>query len=245
MSPELTAARLGLFGEIHSMKQVKSDIYMPSPGDLKKRLEAERSGCAFLYYQDEGGSQQIIRLEASKPTITVGRAPGSGIALEWDDQVSRLHAEFSMVGEHWTLVDDGLSSNGSFVGGRRINGRCRLRDGDEIRIGATALIFRLPVKSSMPATRITGNRAVSASLSPAQRNVLVALCRPYRDGGQFVGPATNKEIAEELFLTVPAVKGHLRGLAKKFEVDDLPQNSKRMRLVEIAFQSGLVIQQDL
>ena len=49
-------------------------------------------------------------------------------------------------------------------------------------------------------------------LSATQRRVLVALCRPYRDGGAYARPATNRQIAEEVFLSVDAVKGHLRTL---------------------------------
>jgi hypothetical protein len=39
---------------------------------------------------------------------------------------------------------------------------------------------------------------------------------------------------------VESVKSHLRTLFEKFDLDALPQNEKRMRLVEQAFQQGLV-----
>ena len=53
-------------------------------------------------------------------------------------------------------------------------------------------------------------------LSETQRRVLVALCRPFRDGSAFATPATNQEIAAEVFLGVDAVKTHLRALFAKF-----------------------------
>jgi DNA-binding NarL/FixJ family response regulator len=41
------------------------------------------------------------------------------------------------------------------------------------------------------------------------------------------------------------VKTHLRALFEKLGVEKLPQNQKRIRLVERAFDSGLVSEQDL
>ena len=52
--------------------------------------------------------------------------------------------------------------------------------------------------------------------------------------------ASNQQIAQELFLSVHAVKTHLRVLFHKFGIDSLPQNQKRARLVELALQLGLV-----
>ena len=77
-------------------------------------------------------------------------------------------------------------------------------------------------------------------LTDTQRRVLVALCRPYRDGGRFASPATNQQIADEVFLSVDAVKMHLRTLFGKFELGDLPQNEKRARLAECVLQFGLI-----
>ena len=53
-------------------------------------------------------------------------------------------------------------------------------------------------------------------LSEAQRRVLVALCRPFKESSGYATPATNQQIAAELFLTVDAVKTHLRALFAKF-----------------------------
>ncbi len=58
-------------------------------------------------------------------------------------------------------------------------------------------------------------------------------------------PATNPQIAAERFLTVAAVKTHLRALFHAFEIDDLPQHEKRRKLVSLAFASGLVRDRDL
>jgi DNA-binding NarL/FixJ family response regulator len=71
------------------------------------------------------------------------------------------------------------------------------------------------------------------------------LCRPFRDAGAFASPASNQQIAEELFVSTEAVKTHMRALFRRLGVEDLPQNRKRARLVELAFQHGLVSPHDL
>lgn len=77
-------------------------------------------------------------------------------------------------------------------------------------------------------------------LTDTQLGILAALCRPIASGNHFATPATNQEIADEVFLSVDAVKGHLRTLYRKFGIEDLPHNQKRARLVELAIEGGYV-----
>ena len=49
----------------------------------------------------------------------------------------------------------------------------------------------------------------------------------------------------EVLLSVDAVKGHLRVLFEKFGIGDLPQNQKRVRLVELALRNGVISVRDL
>ena len=73
----------------------------------------------------------------------------------------------------------------------------------------------------------------------------MALCRPYKAGSGFASPATDEQIAEELFLSVGAVRTHLRVLYAKLGVEQLPENETRVRLVERAFSAGLISERDL
>jgi DNA-binding NarL/FixJ family response regulator len=82
-------------------------------------------------------------------------------------------------------------------------------------------------------------------ISAAQRRVLIALARPFAVQGSFATPATNREIAAELHVSVDTVKTHLRAIAAKFDIGELPQNAKRARLVELALQSGEISEHDL
>ena len=149
------------------------------------------------------------------------------------------------VGGEWTLIDDGLSKNGSFVNGERTRGRRRLQDGDLLVFGVTSVRFRRRrATRSAPTANSTGSRE-APSLTDAQRRILIALCRPFRDGSGFSRPATNERIAREVFLSTDAVKKHLRVLFVRFGVAGLPQNEKRVRLAEQALDTGAVCHTEL
>jgi hypothetical protein len=212
-----------------------------TPAEVKARLDAERRGGPFLVYRDGGGAQVILFLDAP---VTVGRRPDRDVALPWDTEVSRLHAQLEPVGSDWIVVDDGLSRNGTYVNGARISGRTRLRDGDVLRVGQTSMAYRRPESEDSMPTQIAGQRLTLGDLPPTQRQVLVALSRPYKHD-EFAVPATNQEIADELHLSVDAVKSHLRTLFQRFGIEHLPQNQKRSRLVAEALQAGVVATRDL
>src|SRR6202142_2906776 len=99
-----------------------------TPVELKQRLEAERSGQPHLIYRDLERRQVIYELSRDRDRVPIGRRPESDVSLAWDREVSRLHAELRRVGRDWTIVDDGISRNGSFVNTLRLQGRHRLID---------------------------------------------------------------------------------------------------------------------
>jgi DNA-binding CsgD family transcriptional regulator len=214
------------------------------PAELQERFEAERRGIPFLLLRDGRGRQRLVTLPPTATRLAVGRRPTSDVSLDWDDEVSRLHAELERLGEDWTVADDGLSSNGSFVNGERLSGRHRLRDGDELRFGNTTVVFCAARRGESKATRV-GLELPVPDLTDAQRAVLVALSRPYKENERFASPATNADIAAELFVSVGTVKTHLRALFQKLGVEQLPHQQKRTRLVERAFEVGLVSREDL
>jgi pSer/pThr/pTyr-binding forkhead associated (FHA) protein len=188
--------------------------------------------------------QAILPLEANAE-LWVGRSPSADVRLGWDEEVSALHAQIEVVRDECTLVDDGLSRNGSYVNEERVHGRRHLRDGDSLRFGRTVVVYRRPGEDAPEATVVAGEVPAAATISPAQRKVLVALCRPYKNGEAFATPATNQEIGEELHLSVDAVKTHMRALFEKLAVGDLPQNQKRVALAERALQTGIVNRREL
>jgi pSer/pThr/pTyr-binding forkhead associated (FHA) protein len=199
---------------------------------------------AALVYRDDSGAQQFVSLEPHT-TVTIGRGSACDIRLAWDDRVSRLHAQLDRVGPDWTLIDDGLSRNGTFLNGERLSGRRRLLDGDTFVLGSTTFAYRNTQAATTQLTTVGAETLTASSLSPTQRQVLLALCRPYKHDLPYATPASNQQIASELYLSVDAVKTHLRTLFHKFHIEDLPQNQKRAKLVERAFGLGLVSRRDL
>jgi FHA domain len=221
------------------------DAHVATPQELKDRIAAERRGSPFLVYRDGDGRQAIVELGPPAERMTIGRRPSNDIALDWDFEISRVHAALERIGDDWTVVDDGLSHNGTYLNGRRITTHERLHDGDVVAVGGVRLAFCDPAgaSASAPTVSAAGPRVV-VSLTPAQRRVLVALCRPFKDSN-FATPATNRQIADELVISVDAVKSTLRSLFEVFGIEALPQNEKRASLALEALRTGVVTRRDL
>ena len=202
---------------------------------------APEHGDAYLARCNAWGEQQRWSLPPEGGAVTIGRASSADVCLSEDSQVSRVHTVLERVAGLWTVVDDGLSRNGTFLNGRRLARRARLRDRDKIRVGGTVLTFCAPPQTTSQQTVVSGMRPGATRLTEAQRSVLVALCRPYEDARPYASPASNQQIADELCLSLDAVKTHLRVLFHKFSIENLPQNRKRARLAEIALELGLVL----
>jgi pSer/pThr/pTyr-binding forkhead associated (FHA) protein len=223
------------------MQESPLGAHAATPRELSERIAAERGDDAFLLYRDGDGNQVILSLAGER--VTIGRRLSNEVALDWDSEVSRVHAALELAGDEWTLADDGLSHNGTFVNGERIAGRRRLRDGDVISVGGTSLAYCAPAEAASSTVTSVGPH-VGALLTPAQRRVLVALCRPFREA-TYATPATNQQIADELVVSVDAVKSNLRGLFAAFGIDDLPQNQKRASLALGALRTGVVTRREL
>ena len=226
------------------MRDSPIDRHASTPAELRERLAAEADGLAFLVVRDGDGRQQIHPLDPRGERMTLGRGAAADVQLPWDKEISRVHAELECRGGAWMVADDGVSANGTYVNGELLRGRRRLDDGDTVRMGQTLLVFRAPAGATEEDSTVRASAGEPPRVSDAQRRVLVALARPYRTGGGFAMPATNQQIADEVVLTVDAVKAHLRALFDRFGIADLPQNAKRVRLVELAFLHGVVGERD-
>jgi FHA domain-containing protein len=199
----------------------------------------------LLVFRDGDDVQRILPIEGERGSLWIGRSDSADVSLPADGEVSGLHAQVEFVGSECTVLDDGISRNGTFVNEERVGGRRRLRDGDVIRVGRTRIVFKVPLEAAPVATVVATDALTGAGVSPAQRRVLIALCRPFKGGASFATPATNAEIGAELHLSVDAVKTHLRALFEKFELGDVPQSGKRVALVQRAMQSGVISERDL
>jgi hypothetical protein len=216
-----------------------------APRELKTLLAAERDGVPFMAYRDGGGSLQLFVLSDDDESLVIGRREGVALRLPWDTEVSGIHAQLERLGGEWTIVDDGLSTNGTFLNARRVTSRVRLRDGDRVRVGQTVLAFNEPAVTPTPKTSIRQGHPDVEQLTDTQRRIVVALCRPQLMQGDLHAPATNQQIADEVFLGVDTVKMQLRTLYGRFGLEQLPQNQKRAALAELAMRVGLVSRRDL
>ena len=216
---------------------------MITPRHLKAVIEAERIGIPFLHWLDPDDEQHILMLTPDRPRVTVGRRDHCDVPLSWDGEVSRAHALLEPVDEDWTLVDDGMALNGSYVNGHRIQGRHRLENKDHMVFGKTLVVYRKPGSEGSQSTARAVGSPGSIPLTETQRKLLIALCRPIVESTTQT-PATNPQIAAEVHLSVDAVKAHMRHLFDRFELGDLPQNEKRMRLVALVLGSGLLARHD-
>jgi DNA-binding SARP family transcriptional activator len=124
----------------------------PAAGTSEEQRAIAR-GAPFVIYRDGGGHDHAYSLEERGTPITIGRAASADLWLSWDGRVSRLHAKLEAQGDEWDVIDDGLSSNGSFINDERVEGRRRLKDGDVLQFGDTVMTFRHPLHSSAAMTR--------------------------------------------------------------------------------------------
>lgn len=216
-----------------------SEPLSADPRDRLQLREAEAAGIPLLVLRAPDGEQRIVLLDAASDQLVIGRSPESGVAITWDERVSRTHARLLRVGGRWYVEDDGLSRNGTWVNEERVVTRRPLAHGDVIRTGSTRMVFRGAGEEGLP-TAPESRLAPPPPLTPGQRRVLDALCRPCLAPGGPHPPASNEQIAAELHLSVNAVKAQLRQLFRRFDIEHLEQIQKRTALVRIAIESGIL-----
>ncbi|MGD0392081.1 MAG: FHA domain-containing protein [Acidimicrobiales bacterium] len=99
-------------------------------GDDKVR-RGKRLRLHVIRPEDQAGRTYDIGDE-----VTVGRAAGCGVPIDYDTYSSNLHARlFRLDGDLW--AEDLGSTNGTWVNTVRIGERTRLEKGDLLQIGGT------------------------------------------------------------------------------------------------------------
>ena len=100
--------------------------------------QVSESKVAKLVIRTRGGSRYEFPLD--RDVTIIGRGHDCDLIIDGDRYASRHHARVERAGDRWNLVDQ-ESRNGTSVGGRKMVGPHRLRDGDEIQIGDTILFY--------------------------------------------------------------------------------------------------------
>jgi pSer/pThr/pTyr-binding forkhead associated (FHA) protein len=217
-----------------------SSATTPTPEEQKARKAAELRGAPFLVYRDEKGQQKIVELDETAKALTVGRRFEADIALPWDREVSRLHAQFEFRAGEWTVDDDGWSQNGTFVNEMRLNGQRRLQDGDIIRCGQTNIAFCHTRNVSVEMTLVPGELSATPRFSMQQQQILRELCSPLLGDGDGLTPLADDEIAERLGTDQKTVTTELEHLARQFGLSEMPFFERRAEIAMLALRTGLV-----
>jgi EmrB/QacA subfamily drug resistance transporter len=92
------------------------------------------------------GAGQTLELESD---VVIGRDPTADVVLH-DRQVSRRHARIVIRGTE-AVLEDLVSSNGTFVNGERLDGPYVLRAADKVNLGDSTLEF-VPAAAPAPTT---------------------------------------------------------------------------------------------
>jgi hypothetical protein len=179
--------------------------------------------------------RELCALDSDR--VTVGTLESNDLVVDGDG-VSRVHGVFERIGDAWCVRDLG-SRNGTFVNGARIIGDRVLHSGDEVVLGRLRLVFRGPTRG-----QATTAIAQAPLLTPRERDVLVALCRPLLAGDAFTEPSSIRAIAAELVVSEAAVKQHLSRLYEKFDRGGQGER-RRVQLANAAVGRGAVKLADL
>jgi FHA domain len=208
--------------------------------ELAAREAAQRRGERFLVYRDDDDRQVIHTLAEGRASVTIGRRPEADVSVPWDPEMSRVHAELAVRAGEWTISDDGMSQNGTWVNGLRLAGRRRLADGDLVRVGRTVFAFCDPVPVGTGPTLVPGELSATPRFSEQQQRVLRALCRPLFVDGEGINPSSDEEVAEATGIPIEAVVSELDHLGRALGLDDMPLPDQRAEIALLAMRSGLV-----
>ncbi len=193
----------------------------------------------FLAYRDEEDEERIFPLERRR-SVTIGRREEADISVPWDPECSRLHAEFQLRAGEWTVTDDGLSQNGTWVNELRLYGRRRLADGDIVRVGQTLVTFMRPEAENIGPTLVPGELSATPRFSEQQQRILKELCRPLFGDGEGVVPSSDEVISATLGIQLDTVTTELDHLTRALGLEEMPHEDARAEVALLAMRSGLV-----
>ena len=121
------------------------------------------------------GATKGIRYEVRRPLAHIGRGAHNDIVVA-DESVSDSHAKLQRRDSGWYVVDMN-STNGTYVGGRRVNGEEPIQSQASVRFGGVKVIFReeLSVVDAESGTRvIAAARSSDQQRAPQARTNVAA-----------------------------------------------------------------------
>ena len=140
-----------------------------APSETPKVPGASRNPLATLEVINEG-PMKGTKFEIHTPLTNVGRGPHNDVSLQ-DESVSDSHAKILKREGSWWLVDQG-STNGSYIGGRRVQGEQQLVGAPDVRFGSIKMMFKstpVPAEDDGKGTRAIAAFSVEAARKAAEK----------------------------------------------------------------------------
>jgi len=162
---------------------------------------------ARLHFETGARAGEDVPLDA--PEFSIGRSRDSGVVVA-DAKVSRAHAVLTERADTWVIEDLG-SKNGTWVNGRRISGPTRLVHGDMVQLGDHRAAFVCPGERTEDPT-LAGEDGGLGPDSFTEREL--------RTLRLVAAGMSNKQVAEELLVSVRTVKATVTSLLEKLQVEN-------------------------
>lgn len=131
--------RSDMFGtKIARQPHARKPAAAKPPKPVAKTSKPRRGDPTHVAIIDGSGAGRSIAL--TSPQLLIGRGADAAIRLE-DDYASTRHARIIRSGDQWFVEDLG-STNGTYLGTRRLTQPTVISTGSQIRIGKTVLELR-------------------------------------------------------------------------------------------------------
>ncbi len=115
------------------------------------------------------GPLKGMKFELHSALTNIGRGEHNDIAIK-DESISDSHAKIQKRADGWYVVDQ-ESTNGTYVGGRRVQGEVRVEGAPDLRFGGVKMTFR---SAAVPVSEGGGTRAIAAVNVDALRKQVAA-----------------------------------------------------------------------
>jgi len=160
--PKVAEVRIDLESAIASAAVMPAPVAAPvvaAPAAAPALAKSAPPGRAPLATLEiiNAGPQKGALFEIRSALTNIGRGAHNDVVLD-DDSVSDSHAKVQKRDGGWFIVDQG-STNGTYVGGRRVQGEQRVDGAPDVRFGGVKMTFR-PAATGGDAA--SGTRAIAA-----------------------------------------------------------------------------------
>ncbi len=121
---------------------IRRDLSEDLEESLEEEEEQKKAAGPIPILEIIEGEHKGQSYPITTPLVKIGRGMDNDIQLSEDTSVSRHHAQVVYKSHQYALIDVD-SSNGSFINGVRVKEQV-LKPGDDIMIGQSRLIFKIP-----------------------------------------------------------------------------------------------------